>query len=32
LFGDYVESIKSFDPQTQRSIGNVEAVTIVPSS
>lgn len=32
LFGDYVESIKSFDPQTQRSIGNVESVTIVPAS
>jgi len=32
LFGDYVDSIKTFDPQTQRSLDGVETVSIVPAS
>ncbi|RYG23796.1 transcription-repair coupling factor, partial [bacterium] len=31
LFGDEVESIRSFDPNTQRSIGKAAALRLVPS-
>ena len=31
LFGDEVESIRQFDPNTQRSIGNAPALRLVPS-
>ncbi|MHB8991390.1 MAG: transcription-repair coupling factor, partial [Chloroflexota bacterium] len=30
LFGDEIESIRSFDPATQRSVGQVEEVVITP--
>lgn len=31
LFGDEVESIREFDPNTQRSIGNIERLSLAPS-
>ena len=31
LFGDEVESIRTFDPNTQRSVGSVPALRLVPS-
>lgn len=31
LFGDDIESIKTFDPQTQRSITSLEDITITPA-
>ena len=31
LFGDEVESIREFDPNTQRSIGSVEGLSLAPS-
>ncbi len=31
LFGDVVESIKSFDPQTQRTLGFFESISVGPS-
>lgn len=31
LFGDTVESIRSFDPNTQRSVGSVPALVLAPS-
>jgi transcription-repair coupling factor (superfamily II helicase) len=31
LFGDEVESIREFDPNTQRSVGNVESLSLAPS-
>ena len=31
LFGDEVESIRQFDPNTQRSVGNAPALRLVPS-
>ncbi len=30
FFGDYLETVRYFDPDTQRSLGSVEAVTIPP--
>ncbi|VAX17221.1 Transcription-repair coupling factor [hydrothermal vent metagenome] len=30
LFGDEVESIREFDPQTQRSRGKIESVSVIP--
>lgn len=32
LFGDYIDTIKAFDPQTQRSLHAVESIDIVPAS
>ncbi len=32
LFGDYVDTIKSFDAQSQRSLGNIEMVHLIPAS
>ena len=32
LFGDEVESIRRFDPETQRTVGRVDEVTIGPAS
>ncbi|WP_025321433.1 transcription-repair coupling factor [Deferrisoma camini] len=31
LFGDEVESIRSFDPETQRSVGRMERVVVLPA-
>lgn len=31
FFGDKVESIKRFDPETQRSVGKVESIRILPT-
>jgi len=31
LFGDEVESIRAFDPNSQRSVGGIESLTIPPS-
>ena len=31
LFGDRVESIREFDPVTQRSVGKIESVRILPA-
>jgi transcription-repair coupling factor (superfamily II helicase) len=31
LFGDEVESIRNFDPNTQRSVGNADSLSLAPS-
>ena len=31
LFGDEIESLRMFDPNTQRSVGQITAITLVPS-
>lgn len=31
LFGDDIESIKTFDPQTQRSLSSLDNITIIPA-
>jgi len=32
FFGDWVESIRAFDPSSQRSKGDIKAITILPAS
>ncbi len=32
FFGDHVESLKSFDPETQRTLGSLKSLTLMPTT